>query len=235
MSTSDHDWRNWQPEDLLGTPAWDETSPQMVAAEPGLSPEIQQAELARLQQMAEHRGFSQGQQKGLEEGKKQGYEIGLQQGREEGIAQGKAEGLAHQKQLAEQFGTLLESFKTALDDLDSVVPSRLVQMALTAARSMLGKHIVNDSTHSQLFSRVQQLLAEDPLLKGYGKLWISTHESEQVRQALEEVVTARGWELCIDSHLLPGGCRMSTDEGELDATLRTRWQALCRLSWEEIS
>jgi flagellar assembly protein FliH len=35
--------------------------------------------------------------------------------------------------------------------------------------------------------------------------------------------------------MLPGGCRLTTDGGELDATTETRWNELCILSREDFS
>ncbi|WP_370881455.1 FliH/SctL family protein [Pantoea anthophila] len=32
--------------------------------------------------------------------------------------------------------------------------------------------------------------------------------------------------------MVPGGCRITAEEGELDATLSTQWQLLCNLSRE---
>ncbi|MGU8109318.1 FliH/SctL family protein [Escherichia coli] len=33
-----------------------------------------------------------------------------------------------------------------------------------------------------------------------------------------------------DPTLHPGGCKVSADEGDLDASVATRWQELCRLA-----
>ncbi|WP_312110614.1 FliH/SctL family protein, partial [Pantoea septica] len=39
-----------------------------------------------------------------------------------------------------------------------------------------------------------------------------------------------GWRLLADSTLHPGGCKLSAEDGDLDASVATRWQELCRLA-----
>ena len=115
-----------------------------------------QMELQRLRQQAEQRGLAQGQAKGLEEGRKQGYDEGFLQGQQAGREQGLAEAREQQAQILAQFSTLLESFQTSVDNLEKVIPSRLVQMALIAARAAIGKSLACDS--SFLLEKIQALL-----------------------------------------------------------------------------
>ncbi|MDR0806644.1 MAG: flagellar assembly protein FliH [Enterobacteriaceae bacterium] len=235
MSTSNRLWQRWKPDNLL-----DEIAPLDVFSRSECEPvsdltteAMQQAELTRLRQQAEQNGRTQGLQKGEEEGRKQGYDAGYQQGREEGLAQGIAAGLAQQEQQAAQFSRLLDAFQDSLDNLDSVIPSRLVQVALTAARAVIGDYIISGKTNAALLADIRQRLNEDSLLNGSVRLWISAEEPEATRKQLEKLLADHHWELCIDPHILPGGCRISTEEGELDASLETRWQALCSLSRSE--
>lgn len=234
MPTSNGKWSSWKPENLVE----EDFSPDaemLPSVQPvdAASDAALQAELARIRKQAEQKGFAQGEQRGQEEGKKQGYEEGLQQGRAEGIAQGAAEFMQQQQKQAQQFAQLIDSFQGALDNLDSAMPSRLVQVALTAVRGMLGDSIVTGQTHTFLLNSIQALLREEQLLQGKAKLWVSAEESPVVQEQLGTLLQAKGWELCIDTQMLPGGCRITTDEGELDATTETRWNALCNLSRED--
>ncbi|MFO4174696.1 FliH/SctL family protein, partial [Escherichia coli] len=43
-------------------------------------------------------------------------------------------------------------------------------------------------------------------------------------------LSLHGWRLRGDPTLHPGGCKVSADEGDLDASVATRWQELCRLA-----
>ncbi|STE85494.1 flagellar assembly protein H [Escherichia coli] len=56
---------------------------------------------------------------------------------------------------------LVSEFQTTLDALDSVIASRLMQMALEAARQVIGQTPTVDN--SALIKQIQQLLQQEPL------------------------------------------------------------------------
>lgn len=94
--------------------------PELIQPEPVMSKnahyesdELLQAELTRVRQQAEQKGFAQGELRGLEEGKARGYEEGLKQGRNEGLEQGLADARAEQDQSVERFNQLFSDFKSA--------------------------------------------------------------------------------------------------------------------------
>ena len=236
MPTSNSPWKAWRPENLLDDAVTTESELRPVVAQKDASSEAAlQIELSRLRQQSEQKGFAQGQARGVEEGKQLGYAQGFEQGREEGIAQGVTEQRQQQQKQADEFAQLIDNVKITLDSLDSVMPARLVQVALMAARSLLGESVVSTATNAWLLTRIQQLLQEDTRQLGHVKLWISPEEAASVQEQLGEVLHTRGWELCTDAQMLPGGCRLTTDGGELDATTETRWNELCTLSREDFS
>ncbi|QHM73231.1 flagellar assembly protein FliH [Mixta intestinalis] len=221
-------WRSWQPEDLC---AQDDLPDAFLLTEGEPTAEQQQAELQRLRQQAEQRGLAQGQAQGLEEGRKQGYEEGYQQGLQAGLEQGLAEARAQQEKLTAQFATLLTSFQTSLNNLEKVIPSRLVQLALMAARAAVGKSLACDS--SLLLEKIQSLMQEEPMFQAPAQLWVSAEEFPLIQAQLNEVLSQQGWELHADETMLPGGCRITSAEGELDATVNGSWQSLCQICRED--
>ncbi|WP_342323928.1 flagellar assembly protein FliH [Kosakonia sp. BYX6] len=236
MPTSNSRWQSWRPENLLDDSFSEER--ELRAAMPASDPASEaalQVELSRLRQQAEQKGFAAGQTRGVEEGKKLGYAQGFEEGREEGIEKGKAEYQQLQQKQSDEFAQLIDNVKITLDNLDSVMPARLVQVALMAARSLLGESVVSTTTNAWLLTRIQQLLQEDTKHLNQVKLWVSPEESAAVQEQLGEVLHSRGWELCTDDQMLPGGCRLTTDGGELDSTTETRWNELCTLSREDFS
>jgi len=229
MSDKTLQWKSWQPQDLLN----DFNPVELTIAEPIApesnyqSDELLQAELGRIRQQAEQKGFAQGQARGLEEGKQQGYQEGLALGKKEGLSQA----LQQQNQTVTRMTNLFETFKTALDNLDSVIPSRLVQLSLSAARSIVGKTIAYDNTI--LLEKIKQLLKEESLLKGEVQLWVSEDDLALVAEHLRSTLDSLGWELRGDDDILPGGCRITSVEGEIDATVTTRWEELCQITRED--
>lgn len=224
-------WKRWMPEDL-GSPfaPLEELAPLPEASEER-SPEETRAELTRLRQQAQQQGYNEGVKKGEEEGHAQGYERGLELGKAEGIEQGLAQAKAEQQATIDQFASLLKDFKITMESLDEVIPARLVQMALTAARQVIGQAPMCDA--GALVEQVRKLLHEETLFNGQPQLWVSPDDYPLVQEQLGDTLENHGWRLYSDGKILRGGCRICSSDGELDATLGTRWQALCNLSQEE--
>ena len=112
-----------------------------------------------------------------------------------------------------------------------MIPSRLVQLSLTAARSILGKNITCDN--DVLLEKIQQLLQQETLFKGTAILWVNPDDMALVQDNVGKSLASMGWDIRGDAQILPGGCRITSEEGEFDATMNTRWQELCELSRED--
>lgn len=236
MSTSDDqspdNWQRWQPESLLESiaPVSHDVSQTPLVGDPATDLQFQ-TELAQLRQQAEQQGYAAGEQKGMEQGKSIGYQEGFSQGEKAGLAQAMAESAAVQQQLVSRFSLLINEFQAALDSLDSVIPARLVQLSLNAVRSMFGKQIVCDT--SILLQKIEHLLQENMQFINHIVLSVSEEDFPLVQQQLGEILAGHNWALRADESMAPGGCRITAEEGELDATLSTQWQMLCNLSKED--
>lgn len=136
-------WKRWTPDDLA--PALSEFTPAVVvspeegdtdAEVPELSEEEQRTQmLAQLQMQAHEQGFNAGLNEGRQKGHDQGYQEGLAKGLEQGIEQARQQ----QAPLHARMQQLVSEFQHTLDALDSVIASRLMQMALEAARQVIGQ------------------------------------------------------------------------------------------------
>lgn len=228
-SDGSREWSSWSPENLLGS-AVETPLPALDSAQ---SEAQLKAELARLRKQAEQQGFAQGQQQGQEEGRKQGFEAGLKEGRDAGFAQGVEQARAEQQTLLRQAELWVSNFKLALENLDSLVPGRLVQLSLAAVQQLYGTPGVTD--HQALLAQIRTLMKQEPLLHGTFQLYVNAAEFTVVEQALGATLSAMGWELHGDAQLVTGGCRIVSPDVEVDASMETRWQALCQLAREELS
>ena len=182
-------WKTWTPDDLAPpqaefVPIVEPEETIIEEAEPSL-----EQQLAQLQMQAHEQGYQAGIAEGRQQGHKQGYQEGLAQGLEQGLAEAKSQ----QAPIHARMQQLVSEFQTTLDALDSVIASRLMQMALEAARQVIG-------------------------------------QTQRVDDMLGATLSLHGWRLRGDPPLHPGGCKVSADEGDLDASVATRWQELCRLA-----
>lgn len=226
-------WQPWQPNDLA-EPVSRSVPAYQVNNEPELSDmerfseendlSAAEDELASLRestmQQARETGFAQGHQ--------QGYDVGYQEGLAKGQQQGLQNALQQQQPIIEQMQHMVTEFQQTLDTLDSVIPARLMQLALTAAKQILGQPPVCDG--NALLGQIQHLLQQEPMFSGKTQLRVHPSDLERVEQYLGPTLSLHGWRLLADSQLHPGGCKVSAEEGDLDASLATRWHELCRLA-----
>jgi len=221
-------WKIWQPDSLFAplteAAPFEDDEPTSLPQEE-ISPEQQlQQQLAQLQIQAHEQGYAAGMAEGRQTGHAQGYQEGLAQGLEQGQLQARQ----LQEPLHARMQQLVSEFQNTLDALDSVIASRLTQMALTAARQIIGDMPAVDN-HG-LIKQIQQLLQQEPLFSGKPQLRVHPDDLQRVEDVLGATLSLHGWRLRGDTTLHPGGCKVSADEGDLDASVATRWQELCRLA-----
>ncbi|MGK9174170.1 flagellar assembly protein FliH [Yokenella regensburgei] len=229
--SNDLPWKIWKPEDLaIPVPAFapafvEEGDAVEEHAEDELSAEEKrQQQLAQIQMQAHEAGYNAGLAEGRQKGQEQGYQEGLAQGLENGVNQARQQ----QAPLHARMQQLVSEFQYTLDALDSVIASRLMQMALEAARQVIGQTPCVDNT--ALIKQIQLLLQQEPLFSGKPQLRVHPDDLQRVEEMLGATLSLHGWRLRGDPTLHPGGCKVSADEGDLDASVATRWQELCRLA-----
>lgn len=153
-------WKIWMPDDLAppSSPVFESLSyPDEPSDEPeeDSEPDLQQT-LAIMQAQAREQGhqdgYADGHVTGLEEGRKAGFQ--------QGIEQGLAEAKLQQAPVHARMQQLVSEFQYTLDALDSVIASRLMQMALEAARQVIGH--TQGIDNSALIKQIQALLQQEP-------------------------------------------------------------------------
>lgn len=218
-------WQLWQPVEL-GRPE----EPVVMTAEPA-DIDIFESEEDEQQQQFEHmqqqlrkeahgQGYSEGHLQGFAEGQKTGYDAGFQQGL--------ADAQQQQAPLQARMQQLVTEFQNTLESLDSVIAARLMQLALEAARSVIGQATTVDG--SALLRQIQGLLQQEPMFSGKPQLRVHPDDLVRIEQTLGPTLDLHGWRLLADNTLHPGGCKLSAEDGDLDASVATRWQELCRLA-----
>ena len=223
-------WKIWTPEDLaLPVPEFiaalsTSDEPRVEVEDEQSAEQKRQQQLAQIQMQAHEAGYNAGLAEGRQKGHEQGYQEGLSQGYENGMNQARQQ----QAPIHARMQQLVSEFQYTLDALDSVIASRLMQMALEAARQVIGQAACVDN--GALIKQIQMLLQQEPLFSGKPQLRVHPDDLQRVEEMLGATLSLHGWRLCGDPTLHPGGCKVSADEGDLDASVATRWQELCRLA-----
>ncbi|TDX14584.1 MULTISPECIES: flagellar assembly protein FliH [Buttiauxella] len=222
-------WKIWTPDDLA--PPSQTFEPMFQSESDGDEPDQAQESVPDLQQQLaqmQMQAHEQGHQLGYAEGQKIGVEEGRKTGFQQGLEQGLAEAKQQQAPVHARMQQLVSEFQYTLDALDSVIASRLMQMALEAARQVIGE--TKGIDNNALIKQIQSLLQQEPLFSGKPQLRVHPDDLQRVEEMLGATLSLHGWRLRGDPSLHQGGCKVSADEGDLDASVATRWQELCRLA-----
>ncbi|MFC3395210.1 flagellar assembly protein FliH [Brenneria rubrifaciens] len=231
MSDASNDlaWQPWKPNDLSAPASFKPVIDEPETPEPETVAETHSSLLLEDELMSlQERARQEAREAGFAQGHQQGYDAGYQEGLSQGQQQGLQDALQQQQPMIEQMQQMVTEFQQTLDALDSVIPARLMQLALTAAKQILGQPPVCDGT--ALLGQIQQLIQQEPMFSGKTQLRVHPSDLERVEQHLGPTLSLHGWRLLADSQLHPGGCKVSAEEGDLDASLATRWHELCRLA-----
>ncbi|HEF8771260.1 flagellar assembly protein FliH [Providencia manganoxydans] len=236
MSKSPIDQQSWKPWQLRELNQWDLNSPAIPSLDdlpepdkpkvPCLEPQevLEQINLLdNLKEEAQRSGYQQGH----ELGQKEGYQAGFEQGLRAGEEQGRQQALAQEQPIIETWQKLLSEFNYSIDSFDTVITTKLLQIALTAAKQVLGQSTICDGT--ALLEEISHLLQQKPIFSGQPELHVNPAHIELIEQHLGSLLSLNGWRLVADPKLHLGGCRVVAEDGETDMTVATRWQELCRL------
>ncbi|CEP38143.1 MULTISPECIES: flagellar assembly protein FliH [Halomonadaceae] len=224
------DWRRWQMEELATT--------QSNHAADGEVPTAHQRKVQAAQKAAEQaRQREESERQALHErirqqAEKEGYNAGFEKGRKEGLEKGleeaaeqaKTELEAQIRKTVAPLETLGKQFADALEHLDDTIAYDLVELALATGRQLASDAL--QDTPEQILVIVRELLHTEPPLVGHQRLWLNPDDHTLVEEHLGNELRAANWKLQPDDQLARGGCRVTSAQGEIDATFESRWHAI---------
>ena len=220
-------WQRWHMGELHDERYAEQ--PEERSNQPELDPAEQARRRAAFQRQAELKAL---REKVMQEAREEGYRDGFEKGHTEGHAEGLETGRQEaQQELTQQIEAnvaplqpLAEQFTNALARLDEEVAADLVELALATGRQLAGEAL--KARPRQVLELVKALLHSEPPLAGQQRLWLNPKDHKLVEEHLGAELAAAGWTLQPDTELTRGGCRVTSANGELDATWESRWQAV---------
>ena len=175
-----------------------------------------EAERQRVHDEAREKGY----QDGFEAGRKEGHDEGLKQGRaqgEEELRQKMHDTIAPLQPLASRFGE-------AIAQLDDEIADALVNLAIATGRQLAGDAL--KASPEQILDIVRELIHVEPALSGKPRLWLHPEDMVIVEEQLGNEIEGAGWQLQPDDQLSRGGCKVTSQSGELDASWESRFEAI---------
>lgn len=191
-------------------------------------PDLQQ-QLAQMQMQA----HEQGHQLGYAEGQKIGVEEGRKTGFQQGLEQGLAEAKQQQAPVHARMQQLVSEFQYTLDVLDSVIASRLMQMALgETARQVIGETKGIDNT--ALIKQIQSPIAAEPLFSGKPQLRVHPDDLQRVEEMLGATLSLHGWRLRVATQVcIRAAAKSPLMKAISTQALQRAGKKLCRLAAPE--
>lgn len=152
----------------------------------------------------------------------------IEQARKEGYAQGHEEGLrAGQQEIRKQvqrLEQLLVALQQPFAELDAAVEEQLSQLAMLVARHLVRRELKADP--GQVIAVVREALAALPITSRTVRLHLHPEDAALVREAFSLNEEEAHIQVLDDPVQSRGGCRVQTDNSQIDASVETRLNAL---------
>jgi flagellar assembly protein FliH len=141
---------------------------------------------------------------------------------EDGFQAGFNSGQSAAQAIARRLEALLAAGANGLHLMEERLAGELLDLAVELARQVVRAEIaVNREAVLPVVREALALLSQDARAV---QVVIHPADAELLRQHLADDLARGGWRVLEDRRVEPGGVRVLSSSGEIDATLTTRWQ-----------
>ena len=158
------------------------------------------------------------EKEGLQRGYDEGLAKGLEQGREQGLDETRRDIQEQQQRLA----SIADALIKPMSDQDSALEDTIMDMVRQLTESVIKRELTVDS--SNILSIVQQAITALPIGSKHLKVYLNPDDLALVEAFAEE--QQKDWQFIGESSLLPGGCRIETNESLVNHTTERRVELL---------
>ena len=156
----------------------------------------------------------------LEELQKAAYEEAFAKGHAEGLAAGAEE----IRKRGERYDELLRALCEPFDRLDESVEKQLVELATTLVRQLFRREIRLDPTH--IIGVVREAIQKLPIASRNAQVHLHPDDATLVRESLAPAEGEPAWSIVEDPLIARGGCKVTTESSQIDATAEARLNAV---------
>ena len=141
-----------------------------------------------------------------------------------GLADGEAAGREAVRERCEHLDSLLDSLSQPFETLDDEVEHQIVDLAMLVARQLFRREIRADPTH--IIGVVREALKILPAASRQVEVHLHPDDATLVRESLAMSDRQPAWQIVEDALLSRGGCHVTTENSQIDATAESRLNAL---------
>lgn len=156
----------------------------------------------------------------LEELQKAAYDEAFQKG----LQDGKAAGMAEVAQRAERFDELLKAMCEPFDRLDESVEQQLVELSIALVKQLFRREIKLDPSH--IIGVVREAIQALPIASSNVQVHLHPDDAALVRESLSPAEGEPAWSIVEDPLIARGGCQVTTNSSQIDATAESRLHAV---------
>ncbi|AQS59822.1 FliH/SctL family protein [Desulforamulus ferrireducens] len=146
-------------------------------------------------------------------------------GWQEGIHAAEAEAETIRQQAREVLRQAQEVYKRTLDQMEPQIVDLAVDIA---ERVLMTQLAVEPRTIMEIAKECIELVKNRPFINVYVNQVDFGIVEEGKNQLLQGLPGKVELNILVDNGIEPGGCRFETDQGQVDATLETRWQEVIK-------
>jgi flagellar assembly protein FliH len=159
----------------------------------------------------------------LEELERSAWQEAFTQGKEAGLAAARVEIETRRKNLEQQatrLAAILDLLAQPLKQVDTEIEKQLVTLAFTVAKHLVRRELKADPT--QVIAVVRDTVALLPIAARDVRVHLHPEDAALLREKLATPSADRAWTLIEDPVQSRGGCRVTTENSQIDARLETR-------------
>jgi len=156
----------------------------------------------------------------LQELQQQAYDEAFQKGHAEGVAAGEQT----IRQRAARYDELLRALSKPFDRLDESVEKQLVELAIAMVKQLFRREIKINPTH--VIGVVRESVQLLPIASRNVQVHLHPDDASLVRESLAPAEGEPAWSIVEDPLIAHGGCRITTENSQIDATAEARLQAV---------
>ena len=156
----------------------------------------------------------------LQELQQQAYDEAFEKGRAEGVAAGQDDVAQRVARLDQLLKALCEPF----DQLDESVESQLVELSAALVQQLFRREVKLDPSH--IVGVVRESIQALPVACRSIQVHLHPDDAQLVKESLAPAEGETAWTVVEDPLVTRGGCRVTTETSQIDATAESRLHAV---------
>tara|TARA_R110000782_G_scaffold267195_1_gene362410 strand:+ start:823 stop:1419 length:597 start_codon:yes stop_codon:yes gene_type:complete len=156
----------------------------------------------------------------LQELQKDAYDEAWQKGHADGVAAGE-QAVLHR---AARFDELLRALSHPFDELDESVEKQLLELTTALLKQLFRREIKINPSH--VIGVVREAIQALPIASRSVKVHLHPDDAALVREMLRPADNEPAWTIVEDPLASHGGCRVTTENSQIDASAESRLHAV---------